>query len=67
MVATMSATSSLSVPPTHLVFVRHAQSLYNRDGEKAGLNSGLTELGWRQAQAVAEWLARAYRPDAVLT
>ncbi len=63
----MSATSPSLVPPTHLIVVRHAQSLYNRDGEKAGLNSGLTELGWRQAQAVAQWLARAYRPDAVLT
>lgn len=63
----MNATSPLPVPPTHLVIVRHAQSLYNRDGEKAGLNSGLTELGWRQAQAVAEWLARTYRPDAIFT
>ncbi len=63
----MNAADILPLPPTHLVLVRHAQSLYNRDGEKAGLNSGLTELGWRQAQAVAEWLARAYRPDAVLS
>ncbi len=67
MVGIMNATPSLPVPPTHLVIVRHAQSLYNRDGEKAGLNSGLTELGWRQAQAVAEWLARTYKPDVILT
>ncbi|MGQ9767927.1 MAG: histidine phosphatase family protein [Anaerolineae bacterium] len=63
----MSAEPVLPVAATHLILVRHAQSLYNRDGEKAGLNSGLTELGWRQAQAVAEWLARTYKPDAIVS
>lgn len=53
-------------PATNLVLVRHGQSLYNRDGERAGLDSGLTALGWRQAQAVADWLAQAYRADLIL-
>lgn len=63
----MSRTNASEPQDTHLVFVRHGQSLYNRDGETAGLDSGLTELGWRQAQAVAEWLARRYRPAALVT
>jgi probable phosphoglycerate mutase len=52
---------------THLILVRHGQSLYNRDGPNAGENSGLTELGWRQAQLVADWLAQTYRADALVT
>lgn len=54
-------------PSIHLVLVRHGESLHNRDGEKASVNSGLTELGWRQAHAVAAWLAARYRPDALLS
>lgn len=53
--------------PTHLILVRHGQSLHNSDATLADPNSGLTELGWRQAHAVAEWLARRYQPDAVLS
>lgn len=53
-------------PATHLIFVRHGQSLANRDGADAGQDTGLTELGWRQAQLVADWLAMAYRPDALV-
>lgn len=52
--------------PTHLILVRHGQSLYNRDGPDAGENSGLTELGWRQAQLVADWLAQTYRADVIV-
>ena len=52
---------------THLIFVRHGQSLYNRDGDSAGANSGLTELGWRQAHLVADWLARHYPADALVS
>ncbi len=62
----MSHTNGSETQDTHLVLVRHGQSLYNRDGEAAGADSGLTELGWRQAQAVAEWLAHHYRPAAVI-
>lgn len=62
----MSRTNGLEAQDTHLVLVRHGQSLYNRDGEAAGADSGLTELGWRQAQAVAEWLAHHYRPTALI-
>jgi len=51
---------------THLILVRHGQSLYNRDGPNAGENSGLTELGWRQAQLVADWLAQTYRADVIV-
>ncbi len=52
---------------THLIFVRHGQSLFNRDGDSAGENSGLTELGWRQAHLVADWLARHYPADALVS
>lgn len=57
-----------TLPPaaTHLILVRHGQSLQNHDNTWPDPNSGLTELGWRQARAVAEWLAHEYRPDAVL-
>jgi broad specificity phosphatase PhoE/ubiquinone/menaquinone biosynthesis C-methylase UbiE len=53
--------------PTHLVLVRHAQSLHVQDGGRVTSDIGLTELGWRQAQAVAEWLARNYHVDTVLS
>ncbi len=52
---------------THLLLVRHGQSLHNSDTTLTDSNSGLTELGWRQAHAVAEWLAQRYQPDAVLS
>jgi broad specificity phosphatase PhoE/ubiquinone/menaquinone biosynthesis C-methylase UbiE len=52
---------------THMIFVRHGQSLYNRDGDSAGEDSGLTELGWRQAHLVADWLARRYPADALVS
>lgn len=52
---------------THLILVRHGQSLHNSDATLTDPDSGLTELGWRQARAVAEWLARRYQPDAILS
>lgn len=52
---------------THLVLVRHGQSLYNRDGASAPVDSGLTELGWKQSQLVADWLARAYKADVLIS
>jgi len=52
---------------THLILVRHGQSLFNRDGANMGDNSGLTELGWRQSQLVADWLAHTYQVDALLS
>ncbi len=66
--STAGAAAPSSVSPTiHLVLVRHAESLHNRDGEKVSVDSGLTELGWRQAHAVAGWLASRYRPDLLLS
>ncbi len=62
----MSNMTSTTIAATHLVLVRHGQSLSNRDGEQAGSDSGLTEFGWRQAQAVADWLAETYCVQAVL-
>lgn len=52
---------------THLIFVRHGQSLANRDGDNAGADTGLTELGWRQSQLVAAWLADAFSPQAIVS
>jgi broad specificity phosphatase PhoE/ubiquinone/menaquinone biosynthesis C-methylase UbiE len=56
-----------SSPTIDLVLIRHAESLHNRDGEKVSVDSGLTERGWRQAHAVAAWLAPRYRPDILLS
>ncbi len=39
-----------------LLLIRHGQSFFNRDGEEAGMDSGLTPLGWAQARRVADWL-----------
>lgn len=68
MTATLSGPPQLAgfSPTIDLVLVRHAESLHNRDGDKVNVDSGLTELGWRQAHAVAGWLAPRYRPDALL-
>ena len=54
--------ASPKAPSINLVLIRHAESLHNRD-EGVEVDSGLTELGWRQAHAVAGWLAERYRPD----
>ncbi|MBM4460861.1 MAG: methyltransferase domain-containing protein [Chloroflexi bacterium] len=56
-----------SPPATHLVFVRHGQSLSNRDGAEAGADAGLTALGWLQSHAVAAWLGRALQANAVIS
>jgi broad specificity phosphatase PhoE/ubiquinone/menaquinone biosynthesis C-methylase UbiE len=51
---------------THILLVRHGQSLYNRDGASRATESGLTELGWQQAQLVADWLGRSFTVDALV-
>ncbi|MEJ5197715.1 MAG: histidine phosphatase family protein [Anaerolineae bacterium] len=51
---------------THLIFVRHGQSLYNRDNASVAEDSGLTALGWQQAHLVADWLGHNYEADALL-
>jgi broad specificity phosphatase PhoE/ubiquinone/menaquinone biosynthesis C-methylase UbiE len=51
---------------THILFVRHGQSLYNRDGASRSTDSGLTELGWQQAHLVADWLGRSFTVDALV-
>jgi probable phosphoglycerate mutase len=50
-----------------LVLVRHGESLYNRNGAEAGDDSSLTELGLRQAELVAGWLARNVKADALIS
>jgi probable phosphoglycerate mutase len=43
----------------HLYFVRHGQSFVNlKDWTDGNLDAGLTELGQRQAAAVAAWLPK---------
>jgi broad specificity phosphatase PhoE/ubiquinone/menaquinone biosynthesis C-methylase UbiE len=59
--------ASPKTPAVHLVLIRHAESLHNRDGDRVNVDSGLTELGWRQAHAVAGWLAERYRSDLLLS
>ena len=51
---------------THILFVRHGQSLHNRDGASRSADSGLTELGWQQAHLVADWLGRSFAVDALV-
>mgnify|MGYP005855792323 CR=1 FL=1 len=41
-----------------LFLVRHGQSQFNLIGEEAGSDSPLTDLGWRQAERVGQWLAK---------
>lgn len=51
---------------TKLLIVRHGQSVANLDGIFAGhIDPALTELGIRQAQCTAEFIAENYRVDAV--
>ncbi len=52
---------------TTLIFIRHGESLQNRGDVKTELDSGLTELGWRQSMLVADWLARTQTPDIVIS
>ena len=51
---------------TRLLFVRHGQSKANLDGVFAGqIDPALTELGCRQAECTAEFIAENYKVDAV--
>lgn len=52
---------------THILLVRHGQSLHNRDGAPLPPDSGLTELGWQQAHLVADWLGRNFTADALVS
>jgi broad specificity phosphatase PhoE/ubiquinone/menaquinone biosynthesis C-methylase UbiE len=52
---------------TTLIFTRHGESLQNRGDFADELDSGLTELGWRQAMLVADWLARTREVHAVIS
>lgn len=52
---------------TRLLLVRHGESQANKDRYFAGqVDPPLTELGLRQAQCTAKFLAEAYRIDAVI-
>lgn len=51
---------------TRLLVVRHGQSVANLDGVFAGhIDPALTELGLRQAECTAEFIANTYHVDAV--
>ena len=51
---------------TRLLFVRHGQSEANLKGIFAGhINPALTELGYRQAECTADFIAKTYHVDAV--
>ena len=51
---------------TRLLFVRHGQSVANLERCFAGqINPALTELGRRQAECTAEFIAKTYSVDAV--
>ena len=51
---------------TRLLFVRHGQSVANLERYFAGqINPALTELGRRQAECTAEFIAKTYSVDAV--
>jgi len=52
---------------TVLLLIRHGQSYFNRDGERAGPDSELTSVGWSQARALAEWVSQDDRMDALYT
>ncbi len=47
-----------SLQDTHLLLIRHAESLSNRYELDAGPDSGLTAQGWEQAHRLGEWLAK---------
>jgi probable phosphoglycerate mutase len=51
----------------HLYLIRHGQSHVNlEEWESGNTDEGLTELGQRQAAALAEWMpARVRKPDAI--
>lgn len=51
---------------TLLVLTRHGQTVWHRENRYAGVSDiDLTELGHRQAAALAEW-TRSTRPDAIV-
>jgi broad specificity phosphatase PhoE/ubiquinone/menaquinone biosynthesis C-methylase UbiE len=52
---------------TDLIFVRHGESLHNRGDVSADSDPGLTELGWRQSQLVADWLSQTCHAEVLLS
>ena len=52
---------------THLLLIRHAESLNNRYGASVGSDSGLTAQGWDQARRLAEWLANNEPVDVLVS
>lgn len=54
-------------PATHLLLIRHAQSLNHRNGSQTSRDTGLTETGWHQAQSLADWLATTRHVDALVS
>ena len=51
---------------TKLLLVRHGQSAANLEGVFAGqIDPALTELGYRQAECTAEFIARTYTVDGI--
>jgi probable phosphoglycerate mutase len=57
-------------PPTHLIFLRHGETPHTaekRFSGSTGDNPGLSETGFAQAAAAAEYLARQGGVDAIVT
>jgi probable phosphoglycerate mutase len=51
----------------HLYFIRHGQSYVNlKDWQQGNIDAGLTELGQRQAAALAKWLPAHFSPVHVI-
>jgi len=52
----------------HLLLIRHGQSFVNlEDWEDGYVDAGLTPLGQRQAEKLAQWLAANVQLDALYT
>ncbi|HEY64501.1 MAG TPA: methyltransferase domain-containing protein [Caldilineae bacterium] len=52
---------------THLLLIRHAESLSNIYGADFSPDSGLTSRGWQQARRLAEWLAENEPIDVIIS
>ncbi|NOZ26627.1 MAG: methyltransferase domain-containing protein [Chloroflexi bacterium] len=52
---------------THLLLIRHAESLSNLYGINMGPNTGLTARGWEQARYLADWLATHEPIDVIIS
>ncbi|WP_405057560.1 bifunctional RNase H/acid phosphatase [Kribbella sp. NBC_01505] len=66
----MPGWSPQTEPPTHLIFLRHGETPHTaekRFSGSTGDNPGLSETGFAQATAAAEYLARQGGVDAIVT